>query len=199
MRRAGFTLYISAMNEDLLITPENAPTLFAQSGAEFYSCEFQGVNFANLPLKSTLLAECKFSGCNLANADLTNTSLRELEFTACNLMGINWARARRVSDLAFKDCKLDFGSFQGLSLKGLKCLGSFALETDFSDADLTGSDFSRTSLAGASFVRAKLEKADLRSAVHYLIDPRFTSIKGAKFSFPDVISLITALGAEVDL
>lgn len=44
-----------------------------------------------------------------------------------------------------------------------------------------------------------LEKADLRRARGYFIDPKFAKLKQAKFSFPDAVTLIEALGVEVEI
>ena len=46
-------------------------------------------------------------------------------------------------------------------------------------------------LAGATFDRTNLEKADLRTAYHFIIDPDNNRIKKAKFSESALSGLLT--------
>jgi uncharacterized protein YjbI with pentapeptide repeats len=73
------------------------------------------------------------------------------------------------------------------------------VEVDFSGCDLSKTDFSRSNFAGANLSGSNLSGADFRTSKDYIFDIRTTKIKGSKFSFPYVVSLITALGAEVDM
>jgi fluoroquinolone resistance protein len=165
---------------------------------EMTACHFSAVSFTDRSLKAVLITESKFSRCSLANVDLTNSVLRSVEFEACNLVGINWTKLKKLADVTFKDCKLDYYCFQSLQLKNTLFINCSIKEADFSDSDISKTDFSGSMLAGTTFSRANLEKADLRRAKDYFIDPKITKIKGAKFSFPDAVVLIEALGAEVE-
>lgn len=167
-------------------------------GSLLEDCEFKNVNFAQLVLKSVSFLNCKFINCNLANQSLLNTSLREISFESCNLLGINWCVVKRFETVRFIDSKLNFSSFQGLKLKQTDIINCSAVEVDFSGSDLSSSDFSGTDFSGTNFENAVLIDTDFRTSRNYLFDIRTAKIKGAKFRFPDVISLLTALGIEVD-
>lgn len=165
---------------------------------EFDDCDFVDIDFSTIPTKASAFIDCKFTRCRMANQDFLNASLRSPVFESCNLLGINWSDLKNFDSPSFKDCKLNFSSFQRLKLKNVKFLSCSALESDFSDTDLTSCSFQETSLAGANFSRAVLTNADFRSAKDYAIDLRTAKIKGAKFSWPEAASLITVLGAEVE-
>ena len=142
------------MEECKIFNKSNFAKLELKSGSVFEDCEFWGLDFSGLLLKSVSFVDCRFVDCNLANQILTNTSMRACRFEGCNLIGINWCALRSFQGGSFVDCKLNFASFQGLKLKGLKLQGCLAVEVDFSEADLSGADFSGTGFSGANFTRA---------------------------------------------
>jgi len=121
------------------------------------------------------------------------------DFTDLNLTGINWSEVRKNGDFNFFGCKLDYGCFQSVDLRGAKFENCSIREVDFSEANLAKSSFSGSQLAGTSFTNTNLEKADFRRAHDYLIDPRFAKMKEAKFSFPDAIVLLQAMGIQVEM
>lgn len=166
--------------------------------AVFEECEFQSINFNQHALKSVSFLNCKFVGCNLANQSLLNARFREVAFESCNLLGINWCLLKRLEMARFIDSKLNLSSFQGLKLKRIEIINCSVIDVDFSDADLAFGNFFGSNLSGANFEGSTLEEADFRASKNYLFDLRKTKIRGARFSFPEVISLITALGVEVD-
>ena len=89
--------------------------------------------------------------------------------------------------------------FQNLRLDNSVFIECSLVEVDFTGCDLSKSDFSHSNFAGANLNGANLTGSDFRSSKDYVFDIRTTKIKGSKFSFPYVASLITALGAEVDM
>lgn len=186
------------MIEDTRFNESHFETLAAACPTEFEDCEFSGIRFADINLKSSQFINCTFKNCNFAGQDFLNSSFRDLKFIQCNLMGLNWAALKKMDNCSFTDCKLDLSTFQGRKLKHFECIECSAKEVDFSDADLTESDFSGTTLESSSFTRANLTKANLKTAKSYFIDPQFTKVNGAKLSFPEAISLLHALGVEID-
>ena len=168
------------------------------SDSSFEDCEFVGVDFTSIKLNSVSFLDCRFIRCNFANTPLVGVSLRGALFQECNLMGINWCSLTRLQNPQFRGCKMNFSTFQALKLKKMEMTDCQALEVDFSEADLSQSDFSNTNLQGANFHQSVLFDVDFRSSLNYLFDLRTAKIKGAKFSYPQVLSLITALGAVVE-
>jgi fluoroquinolone resistance protein len=163
---------------------EIAELLKQNESGELSGFSFSEINFTDFSLRAALIIESRFIRCNLANLDLTNANFRSVKFEACNLMGINWTKLKRISELTFYSCKLDYGSFQSLQLRSSSFIDCSLKEADFSDADISKVDFSNSQLAGTSFARANLEKADLRTAKNYFIDPKLTRsrhlVRGAR-------------------
>lgn len=176
----------------------NVGQLQFSSDLELEGCEFTGISFGDYNLKSVSFVECKFISCNFANQNLTNVTFRECSFETCNLVGVNWCVCKRLDALRFVESKLNLSSFQDLKLKYLEVTRCQVREADFSGADLTHSNFQESMLSGTNFSNANLENADFRNAREYLFDIRKNKIRGAKFSVPDVLHLITALGVEVE-
>lgn len=167
--------------------------------SEISGFEFTKMDFTEVQLKSALFTDCKFVGCHFANCSLLNVTFRGVLFEDCNLMGTNWTEVRKNGNYSFSGCKLDYASFQGVDLRGSGFVGCVVRESDFAGANLSKVSFAGTVLAGTSFTNANIEKADFRGARDYFIDPKFTKIKDAHFSFPEVLVLIEALGAKVEL
>ena len=143
--------------------------------------------------------ECSFHNCNLANVELLSGSIRNCHFKGSNLIGINWCLLNNFSSPKFEFCKLNYSVFENLKLPNSFFGDCSLVEVDFSGCDLSGANFSRSNFAGANLNGANLAGADFRTSRDYIFDIRTTKIKGSKFSFPYVVSLITALGAEVEM
>jgi fluoroquinolone resistance protein len=183
----------------ILYTKTDFQSLDLRLHPHFEECQFQGIDFSNYDLKSIAFLDCTFTSCNMANQPLHNASMRNIVFKGCKLMGVNWCSLKRLEDPQYYECKMDFSSFQSLKLKRAIFKNCSAVEVDFSEADLSLCDFSETNFAGANFDRANLSGADFRTSRDYFFDLRTAKIKGAQFSFPQVVNLITALGAKVEL
>ena len=164
----------------------------------FEDCEFQRIDFTAYDLKRVSFLSCKFHGCNLANANFTNCSVRDCTFESCNMIGINWCVLRRFETPRFIGSKINLSSFQSQKLKNIVVKDCAAVDVDFGGADLTSGDFSGTNLTGTNFDSANLTDTDFRSATNYLFDIRKVKMKGARFSLPHVLALMTVLGAEIE-
>lgn len=62
--------------------------------------------------------------------------------------------------------------------------------TDFTDADLTDAIFDQCNLAHVIFERTILDKANLTTAFHFLIDPTTNSLKKTRFSIDGLPGLL---------
>ena len=63
-------------------------------------------------------------------------------------------------------------------------------EADFTGTDLSGSKFENCDLDRAVFMDSILEKADLKTAINYSIDPERNKIRQAAFSLSGVPGLL---------
>lgn len=182
-----------------LITETELPGLLAEQREELSGYHFSEINLTDANLKSAMFLDCKFSHCNLSNVSFLNVVLKSVVFENCNLMGVNWTEVRKGGDYSFESCKLDYACFQSVDLRNFKFQDCTIREADFSGANLSKASLQGCELSGTSFANVNIEKADFRRARNYFIDPKFAKIKEAKFSFPDAIVLLTAMGVEVEM
>lgn len=122
-----------------------------------------------------------------------------MTFEGCKLVGVSFTKVNPfLLEWVFTGCKLELCSFEGLKMKGSRFIGCALREADFTRADLTGSDFSGSDLLQARFQQTILEKADFTKAIRYYIDPTANRLKGAKFSYPNVLSLLAPFEVRVE-
>ncbi len=169
------------------------------SGADFEACQFRNCSFQETEFDECSLMTSSFVGCNLTLARFPRCRLATVQFKRSKLIGINWTVARWPllglgPALSFDDCVVSQSVFMGMALKGIGFKDCIAHEVDFSDSNLAKCDFSGTDLSGARFNQTDLSGADLRTARNYTIDPMANTLKGARFSLPEAVSLLTALG-----
>ena len=81
-------------------------------------------------------------------------------------------------------------SFYQTKLKKIVFRRGSLHEADFSGCDLTSAVFDHCDLRDAKFDNTILEKADLRTAFNYSIDPTINRVKKARFALPSVVGLL---------
>lgn len=165
---------------------------------EFVECVFKSLDLNGANFNNARFIECRFEKCNLSNISVTNCSFRDVTFNDCKVIGVNWSSLRNISDFSMKNSNLDYSVFQNLSLNFSNFEGSSLKEVDLSECQLQNSNFKGCNLLGTSFTNSNLFEADIRGAVQYYIEPEFTQIKKAKFSMPEAMSLLKAIGVEVE-
>lgn len=112
-----------------------------------------------------------------------------LQFGSCNEFGLLFN---------FDSCTLDHSSFYRLKLKKIVFRNCKLEEVDFTETDLSGAVFDNCDVAGAVFDHTVLEKADLRTAHHYSIDPTINRIKKAKFALPGITGLLDKYDIDIE-
>lgn len=100
--------------------------------------------------------------------------------------------------LAFDTCQLNHSSFYRLKLKKTLFKNCQLQESDFTDTDLSGALMDNCDFAGSTFENTNLEKADLRTAFNYAIDPELNRIKKAQFSLHGVTGLLLKYDIEIE-
>lgn len=170
-------------------------TLRALPKGEYENCKFINCNFSNSDLSGVKFLDCEFISCNLSLANITKTAFNDISFNDCKMLGL---RLENCNDFglafSFSNCKLDHCSFFKLKLKKTTFKNSQLHEVDFSECDLANSSFENCDLMAATFYRTILEKADLRTAYNYSIDPDNNRIKKARFSKSGIAGLLNKYG-----
>lgn len=132
-------------------------------------------------------------------SQLEGCRLQGIEFEDCKLVGVNFAACeKKFMSLNFKNCLIDTCNFSFLDLKNTRFLSCVLRDGYFAETNLTLSDFSKTDLKGTVFHNVNLRKADFREAFNYAINPATNQLTKAKFSSPDVLSLLSYLDIEID-
>ena len=170
---------------------------------EFETCQFRDCDFSEATFVNCRFIDCDFYDCNCNVAKFQRSRMRQSQFYGCKLTGVNWtildwSGYALEPPFSFVQCELSFSVFPGLVLPQLLLHECVAHEVDFSHCDLTGADFHQTDLTGAYFHRTKLDQCNFEQAYNFSIDPTHNSLVAARFSTPEVLSLLTGFKIKID-
>jgi fluoroquinolone resistance protein len=166
---------------------------------EYEQCKFKHCDFSGADLSNARFVGCEFSACDLSNVKSQKTSFRDVTFKGSKLLGVHFDQCHAfLLSMEFENCKVDFASFFKLNLHKTLFKNSTFHETDFSEADLTGSLFDRCDLSRALFGGSNLEKVDFRTSYNYAIDPDRSKLKKAKFSLDGLPGLLLKYDIEIE-
>lgn len=176
------------------------------SGLLFEDCFFSKCRFTELVVKNCQFSGCRFEDCKISAPKFRGSQMLSCDFSHCDLSGVDWSALldERKRKMGF----LPFDSLTGCSLRHCVFFGLDLKEFDFSSADLSGSffddcqlekaNFSGCQLADVSFSQNNLMGADFRGATNYLFSLEGNRVKGARFSLPEAVNLLSALGVIVE-
>ena len=166
---------------------------------EYDNCLFVHCNFFEADLAGISFSETRFTGSNLSMVKTGQTTFRDIQFKECKLLGVHF---EDCSDLLFKvdfdHCILNLSSFYKRNLKKTVFNSCSLQEVDLTEADLTQAVFHDCDLARAIFDHTILNKADLRTAFNYSIDPATNSIKKALFSMTGISGLLDKYDIKIE-
>jgi len=170
---------------------------------EFVECNFTGCQFLNVKLKNCKFKNCRFNNCVIGNIGLLYCEATNLEFVNSVLIGIIWndLKNKRIETTIFrsmKACTIKYNYFTNLKLIKYDFSGSQFDESYFEECKLTQAKFNSVNLHGTKFIKCDLSGADFRDALEYVIDITDNKMKKAKFSFPEVINLLSSLDIIID-
>jgi fluoroquinolone resistance protein len=168
-------------------------------GNTYENCAFQNCIFTEADFSEVRFIDCSFENCDLSNVNLSETAFRGVTFKACKMLGLKFEHCNPfLFAVRFEDCQLNFSSFYQCGLQKTVFQDCSLHEVDFAGADLAAADFSESDLNGAVFDDTVLDKADLRTAKNYSIDPNQNSIKKARFRPEGLIGLLWQYDIEVE-
>lgn len=141
----------------------------------------------------------RFEGKDLSLTKFKGARLQNVVFENCKLMGVNFSLVDPLLfSVQFKNCLLDMANFSGLDLKKTPFINCLIRDASFFESNLSDADFSGSNLLGTTFHHCNLTKANFASAQGYSINPLTNVLKGAKFSSPEVLSLLKHLEIVID-
>jgi uncharacterized protein YjbI with pentapeptide repeats len=166
---------------------------------EYENCSFTSCDLSGTDLSDIMFIDCRFTGCNLSLANINNTVFRDCVFGECKLLGLRFDSCNKFGlAFRFEQCTLNHSSYYKTKIQGTLFKNSQLQEADFSECDLTGSVFDHCDLTRALFEQTILEKADLRNAYNFSIDPERNRLKKARFSLTGVPGLLDKYHIDID-
>lgn len=161
-------------------------------------CRFTHCDLSGSDLSGIRFLECEFTDCNLSLVKLDRTAFQDVRFKDCKMLGL---RFENCSDfgfaVSFDHCVMNDSSFYRLRLKKTLFRQSSLHDADFTECDLSAAHFDHSDLARATFDQTILEKADLRTALNYSINPQNNRIKKAKFALSGIRGLLDQYDIEI--
>jgi uncharacterized protein YjbI with pentapeptide repeats len=166
--------------------------------SEFYDCVFLHSSFAESVFRRCRFVNCVFRECDLSVIKMPASRFTSTRFESSKLIGVNWTEAHwpksgLANPVSFSKCALSHSTFIGLSLPSIQIRDCVARDVDFREADLSHADFRGTDLSESIFGKTNLSEADLSRARNYRIDPGQNTLKRAKFSLPEAMSLLHSM------
>lgn len=170
---------------------------------EFLECKFINCTFELCAVINCKFLDCVFENCNVISPRVNQLKMRHSEFIRCNLIGIHWREllpGGRVLEPVrkFTECYLKYNSFVDMSFRKFDFSENAIQESTFEECNLMESKFKNCRLEMTQIIKCDIRNADFRGAMGYQIDIANNRLKGARFSFPEVVNLLDGLGIKID-
>lgn len=150
---------------------------------EYQQCVFSNCDFSNVDFSGSKFIECEFNGCGLSLVMVAGTTLNDVRFTNCKMLGWRFDQCNPFTlSFSFDHCVLNDSSFFKVKMKKTVLRNSQLHHVDFGESDLSEVILDHCDLKGAMFESTNLQKADLRTATNFSIDPEVNQVRKAKFS-----------------
>ena len=157
-------------------------------------------------MRNSRFSGCRFEGCKITAPKFRGTQMLSCDFADCALSGVDWSalldeRKRGMGFLPFdslRGCSLRHCVFFGLDLKGFQFAGADLSGSFFDGCKLEEASFAGCRLQGTSFAQNDLRGADFRGATEYFFSLEGNRVKNAKFSLPEAVNLLAALGVVIE-
>src|SRR5699024_4545768 len=143
--------------------------------------------------------ETEFIDCNFSNANLSQSLFQKVVFNNCKMLGLNFDECNQFNFTAvFENSQLNHSSFYQMNLNRTKFIKCQMKGVDFTEASLKNTTLINSDLFEARFDNTNLKKADFSHSFNYSIDPELNQVKGAVFSFPEVIGLLDKFDININ-
>lgn len=185
---------------DNVVFKDSDNTKLKISGVTFSHCIFQHCIFTETIFTRCYFENCKFMNCTANLSKYIETTIPDGVFEASSFIGADFTKIKTLLgfSISFVQCDLSFAQFSQLAMPKSSFIRCNLKDADFTEAKLAESSFLFSSLVRTIFARADLYKADLRGAKDYVINPKDTSVKKARFSQPDVMSFLDVFEIKVE-
>lgn len=172
------------------------------AGTEFTACTFENCILESCTMTECKWIDCSFVGCRIINPVTERSTMMDCTFVRCSLVGVNWSTllggGYLIPIAALDDCQLKYNHFVEINFAKFDFSGNTIAASLFADCNLAESKFLECKLERTEFFRCNLGKADFRNATGYVADLATNTLKGARFSFPEVVNLLQGTGIVID-
>ncbi|MEQ8155382.1 MAG: pentapeptide repeat-containing protein [Clostridiaceae bacterium] len=173
------------------------------SDTKYIDCEFYNCDFIDVEVDNCLFKDCKFYNCTMNNVTFKYTSMKNAILDNSAFIGINWNTLKGDSRTfepiySAKECFFKYNNFILMNLNKFKFSGSNFQESFFEECDLRETDFKDVRFQNTQFTQCNMTKADFRGATGYVIDIQSNKLKKARFSLPDVLTLLDSIEVLID-
>lgn len=170
---------------------------------EFIDCKFINCTFDTCKINFCKFNGCSFVKCTVISLKSEYSAAQFAEFENCNLIGVNWSKLlpdKRFAEpvKSFQNCRLKYNHFTRMNLLRFDFSDTEITDSMFAECTLTESNFKGCILNKTEFFQCDLKKSDFREASGYQIDVMTNKLKGARFSFPEVVNLLNSLEIKID-
>ena len=163
-------------------------TNFAQSKLDFcifFACDLRKANFRDASMLRVDLRGATMRGATMTGADMTGADMREGEFAVYDAeKGLSfyhekegWSKGPGGVDM------------RGANLDSVKMAGAIAINSNFSDANLTKAKLVRGSLIGVDLTGSNLSGADLSSCEMRDSSLREANLSGALINYSELVNV----------
>lgn len=175
----------------------------ALQNAEFSDCTFKNCRWTNAKIENATFISCTFERCNWNGVMFSFCRMNDAWLIGCAFRSVSWGSLQGRSTLSqtfgkLQNCEFRYNEFRGMPLQEFDFSSCVFGDCTFDDCKLVGANFHGAPLARSHFTRCDLQKADFRASDGYLIDLNSNPLKGARFSFPEVSSLLNGLGLIIE-
>lgn len=172
-------------------------------GAEYNDCTFKNCRWNGVRIENCSFLSCTFERCTWSGVVFSFSQMSDAWFSGCAFRSISWGGLQGRSALVqpfgkTERCEFRYNEFSGMTLTRFDFSDCRFGDCTFDDCRLAGADFRGVPLGRTQFSRCDLEKADFREATEYIIDPTTNRLRGARFSFPDVVALLNGFGLKIE-
>lgn len=173
------------------------------ANAEFEDCVFRRCRWTGVRVENCRFNACTLERCSLSGVVFSFTTMKDAWLVGCAVRGVAWGGLQGKTGVFQPIAKIEnssfrYSDFSGMALNGFDWTGAELQQCTFDETRLAGASFSGVRLGASRFTRCDLQKADFRGAEEYVIDLESNRLKGARFSFPDVVRLLDGTGIVIE-
>lgn len=177
-----------------------------EPGVELRDLELEECDIVGGVLERTSWRRCTLDGCTFTGVNLSMSEFVDVRFSDCTMrdtkaQAVAWAGLRSGGlarrSVWFERCRLDYGTFVGVDVRGMRFTSCSLVDADFAEADCREVEFVDCDLSGARFAGADLRGALLAQVRGLALDVREARTRGLRVDPSVALDLVAAIGIDI--